>query len=393
MLTRLLAVLLILLPGTAVAQVTGRFYLEKQTFAPGEPVFLYFEATNSGTATQNIDQADPYNPICSGYQIRLSSDTIPDAPSSCEPTGIGGDCISSDSPLAPEKTHSERILLNYQHTIGAPGYYEVDAVKRLPFASADVEFFSAAKTTLEIHQVLHFWIDKNAVSPDPTMQAWVNQLRSSDESERYEAARILATMAPKSLESVLLSFADHPEFRAFAPLAFHGLNTPSSIMALADLLRQSEPGTPESMDSADFLAQTDDSEWFPLLLEVAQKNPQISTYLVDAAESGGEQILPFLRMLLNDSDETTQANAVSALGYTGSRDAVPILLTLLRSTDSWIAQSALYAMRQLTHRLTAGDWQQDPQSQYPRWAHWWNSAGLNASVYKPNQCGEVKTLL
>jgi len=40
-------------------QVSGRLYLEKETFAPGEPVFLYSEVTNTGTEALEINHADP----------------------------------------------------------------------------------------------------------------------------------------------------------------------------------------------------------------------------------------------------------------------------------------------------------------------------------------------
>ena len=37
-----------------MAQLTGEFYLDKATFAPGEPVFLYFKLSNKGSDTVEI---------------------------------------------------------------------------------------------------------------------------------------------------------------------------------------------------------------------------------------------------------------------------------------------------------------------------------------------------
>ena len=43
---------------------------------------------------------------------------------------------------------------------------------------------------------------------------------------------------PRFLEDTLLAFADSLELRRFAPLAFHRLNTPRSIAAMAHSLRK-----------------------------------------------------------------------------------------------------------------------------------------------------------
>lgn len=40
-----------------VAQVSGRFYLEKDTYAPDEPVFLYLEVMNDSPDGQNVLRA------------------------------------------------------------------------------------------------------------------------------------------------------------------------------------------------------------------------------------------------------------------------------------------------------------------------------------------------
>ena len=70
----LLAVLCYSTP--AIGQIVGRFYLEKNTFALGEPVFLNFEVSNSGREPEDIIRADPYS-FCAGYEIHLSSDPSP----------------------------------------------------------------------------------------------------------------------------------------------------------------------------------------------------------------------------------------------------------------------------------------------------------------------------
>lgn len=374
----------------AAGQVSGQFYMEKSTFAPGEPVFLYFEVTNDGPKSVNLLQADPYS-FCSGYQVSVSSD--PGLRSLCGPGGIAGSCLSSNVALQPGKKRIERILLNFEHNISAPSDYEVDAVRHLDHVGTDVDYFKATKDTLEVRTKLNFRVDQNTESNPMAFQPWVNQLKSTDPEKRREAARTLASVAPPSLENTLLTFADNPEIRQFAPLAFYRLNTPRSMAAMADLLRKAEPGTFEHIKSADYLAESGDQQWFPLLREVAQKNANISSYVDDAAELGGDKMLPTLISLMNSPDkEFTRINAVTAVGSTGSRAAVPILLDLLRSPDTDIADRARYALGLLTHRAASDVQSGSPQSQYFQWAQWWAREGTAAPIYRRTECGDYSPL-
>ena len=391
MVARSFVVLLALWPCALLGQVTGRFYLEKDTFAVGEPVFLYFEATNSGGEAQNALKASPYS-FCSGYQVHVSADAS--GSSSCAPLAFGGSCVSSDQRLEPGKTITERILLNYEHNIASAGEYELDVERHFSYAPAVEDYFRAAKTTIEVHAHLGFRIDENAIWNSDALQKWIEELHAQEWEKRTDAARILASLAPKSLEDVLLGFAGNSDLRQWAPLAFHRLNTSRSLEGLAKLLDTTEPGTYEHMKSAGFLGETGDAKWFPKLLEIARTKPNIASYVDDAAESGGEQMLPTLLSMLGDKDtQFVQPNAVSGFGYTGSRAAVPILLQLIRSSDAGTAQRALYGLRQLTHRDIGGErWFDNPQAQYPEWARWWNNEGASAPIYKATECGEIKSL-
>jgi HEAT repeats len=346
-------------PAASAAQISGRFFLERETYAIGEPVLLYFEVINNGSEPVNIPNADPYS-FCSGYTIEVSSDPRPT--SSCAPEGYGGSCAYSDITLKPGEKHTQRILVNDEHEVRAPGTYFVEAERSIRYAPSSLNYLEAAKSTMNVHERLVFHVDGSIGVEEASLQGWVQQLKSDDFAKRREAARILAAIAPPSLEELLVGFTDSAEFRTWAPRAMHGLNTPRSLQALADLLGKSEPGTYEHMKSADYLAETGDAKWYPVLREVAEKKPNIANYVDNAARSGGEQSLPLLLTLMQSPDkEFTRINAVTALGYTGSRGAIPILLNLLRSADLDIAQRALFALRELTHRTEGGPvWSEHP---------------------------------
>src|ERR1700722_16751255 len=146
MLTRWSIALLFFWPTVLFGQVTGHFYLEKNSYALGEPVFVYFETTNSGKKPVNVYRADPYS-SCSGYSIQASSDLPKN--SSCEPMATGGSCLFSDRTIEPGQSVTERILLNYAHKIDFTGQYEIEAEKTLSFAPADEDFFRTTKNNFK----------------------------------------------------------------------------------------------------------------------------------------------------------------------------------------------------------------------------------------------------
>jgi hypothetical protein len=353
---------------------------------------LYFEVTNGSPEGQSILQADPYS-FCSGYQVRVSSDEKPAG--TCGVAGWGGSCLSSNTLLPPQKTRTERILLNYEHKIDEPGEYDIEAIRCLPYADAKADYFSASRTDLEVRMQLHFRVDEKATPDQKALQEAVAELQSRDMTVRLEAARTLATLRPRSLETTLLGFAENEEFKRFAPLAFHKLNTTRSMAAMAELLVRSKVGTYEHMESAKYLGESGDPQWFPLLAEVAHNNAQISNYVADAAQSGGTQAVPLLAELLRSPDkEFTVLNAASGLGYTEAREAVPILLGLLGSPTPGVSERALWSLQQLTHMSRGGDRfsGESPQSQSARWIRWWARSQSTARIYKANECGEFSPL-
>lgn len=376
----LLAVLCYSAP--AIGQIVGRFYLEKNTFALGEPVFLNFEVSNSGRQAVDIIRANPYT-FCAGYEIHLSSDPSPT--STCPLLPDGGSCASSSVTVQPGARNNERILINYAHQIVEPGNYVMEASRRLPYGPEGGQL--PLRSTEEFHGRLHFFVDGRAKFDSGQLKNWVDQLQSVDIVKRGEAARTLASLAPPSLESTLLGFVEDGRFMSLAPLAMHRLNTPRSIAALAAILQRTQPGTPENLESAQFLASSGDPRWFPLLLALAQKHRSDGGYLYPAAISGGDRAVQFLVELMNSGTGPERQVAISALGYTGSRAAVPALLDLLRNSDQNTSERALYGLRELTHRTLTGA-KGPPESQYSIWLEWWSRYGISARIYKTTDCGE-----
>ena len=366
---------------SAAAQLTGEFYLQKTSFARWEPVFLYYRLTNNGWDSVTVASTlDPGQPCCSGHLITVSSDPIPTP--SCPLLG-GQGCNYTGPPsqprlLRPGESYIERFLLNFDHEINIPGDYWVEA------KHSGLE----NRTVGVVHTKLNFRVEENTIAPSE-LQPWLDGLKSADRSKRFEAARTLASIAPPSLEETLLGFINNPEFTGYAALAFHRLNTPRSMDAVAKLMQG--PVTSEQMEAAHYLAQTDNQKWYPLLRDAAEKNVRISSYPADAAELGGDKALPMLVALAKSPDrEFTGGNAIMAMGSTGSRDAIPVLLNYLISPDINISDRANYALQLLTHRTAVRDQvNRNRQTESAKWSQWWKREGATARIYKDTECGEM----
>jgi hypothetical protein len=369
---------------SAVAQVTGEFYMEKETFAPGEPVFLYFKLSNHGPDAIRLESPFVDQPSCSGNVIIVTSDPPP--AHSCVNLAENG-CVLNGGlkpvpPLLPGQSNVQRFLLNFNREINTPGDYLLEATHIAEPIGAGVE----TKANL------NFRVDADAAAyPAAKLRPWVDQLKSADPMKRAEAAQTIASIAPLSLEDTLIGFAANPEFQRYAPLALHRLNTPRTIEALASMVKASGPLTWEQIEAARYLAESGDQQWYPLLLDIAVKNGKISNYPAYAAELGGDRMLPALAEMAKNPD--TRLQAVMAMGSTASRQAVPMLLEFLWNEDMDTSQRAAGSLSQLTHR-TASQGERNPSSQteYALWLHWWRSEGATAPIYKDTDCGEMVPL-
>jgi hypothetical protein len=370
---------LAIVSATATAQLTGSFYLKKPTFTRGEPIFLYLAFVNKGPDTAELVTSDPDQPLCSGISITVSNDSIAFCRGSRDSMcSLNGQFRTRQ--LLSGQTFTMRVLLNFNHDIDATGDYWVDA----KYHGAPIKYNDGIPTAIGGAQArLAFRIDRGSIPPT-AWKPWLEQLQSPELEDRQEAAKTLASVAPPSLEETLLGFANSAEFRKYSPMAFYRLNTPRSIEAMAPYMEG--PVTNEQSEAARYLAKTNDQRWYPLLRD--------SVYRTDAAELGGEKMLPVLVALLNSPDRITRMNAVMAMGYTRSRAAIPILLDLAKDPDVDVTDRAVYSLRQLTHRTSYQPVQpRDVPAGYIKWSRWWEREGATAPIYQdPEWCGEALPL-
>ena len=110
-------------------------------------------------------------------------------------------------------------------------------------------------------------------------------------------------------------------------------------------------------------------------------------------KAGGTAAVPALVGMLKDSSIDIQQGAVRALYLTGSRSAVPVLISLLPSREWRVSLTAEYGLEVLTHRSGASTkLAKPPPDTYLKWDRWWKTDGQTAIIFKADQCGEIEPL-
>jgi hypothetical protein len=385
-------------PALAGSQLNGRFYLSKERYPAGEPVFLVFEVENKGTQPVTIKTADPLS-FCGGYKIEVEDAKRQDF--GCD-DAVGGSCASSGEVLNPGGRHIDRILLNQSYDLRRPGTYLLRVSHELPYGpgDGDLTVLNPGGTQETFTAQLEIVLETAQLSElKHEFQKYLLNLQSDDTRKRIEAAEVIANLAPPFLEGTILRMLDSPELRYFAVRGLRNLGTPDAHHALASFVKNTPPTqfAGAYQDAIRYLGEIGDSDDLSVLLKVAHANPSDSYSREVAMESagkvGGDDAIPLLASELKDPSIDVRQSAVRALYLTSSRNAVPVLIELLRSPEERVSGTAEFGLQVLTHRsATEPNSGVTPASGYAKWTRWWNTHRDSATIFRHDQCGDVVPL-
>jgi HEAT repeat protein len=222
---------------------------------------------------------------------------------------------------------------------------------------------------------------------------FVTNLDSSDLTQRSEAAAAIITLAPPSLEDVLIKLAN-TSYGFAAMDALRRANTPKTRDALA--LNAADNNTlVVRLEAIRNLGRTGDTKYLPMLLELMKSaNAQIRGAAAQAAGTlGGAAAVQDVAALVTNADAETRQIGANALGYTHARSAVPVLIGLLLDPNANVRQTAVAGLTVLTHRvvLDGSRWAdvtmpQDALFVHQKWTFWWNSHTDSAEIHGMNDC-------
>ena len=398
-------VLVAVLPGVigipCAAQLVGDFSLSKPRYLAGEPVFLSFTVKNMGEKAIRIRIADPLS-FCSGYHFEIPV-MRPRWSLPCGGDGRGGSCESSAEILHPGQSRTDRILLNAAYDLRKPGTYSLRVTYRLKYGLAheDLSALEQSATFKDFDSQERIVIEPSKEDElKPVFAQYVRDLDSADDHRRFEAAEVIAYLAPQLIEPTILKMLDRPLLQGYGVEGLRNLGTPSAHRALANFVKDS-PSTNIAgpyQEALRYLGEIGDAGDIPLLLNAAHANSPESWSRMEAIHSigmaGGAAAVSILQTELKDPSLDTEQAAVRALYLTGSRAAVPVLIGLLRSPEWRVSLTAEYGLEVLTHRSgpKTESLNPPPADTYSKWMRWWKTAGREAAIYKEDQCGAVVPL-
>ena len=387
----------------AASPLVGHFRLAEGQPVVGGPVFVIFELTNNGAQPLRIQMASPLSP-CAGYLFQIDGEKRADG--TCD--GLSGySCGAGTIELAPGAKTTQRVLLNYYYALSHPGPYHVHAKRAVRWWPAAHELFGE-------HGEQEIFEDVFAIELKPASTAelravfspYLEASTSENIQTREEAMQSIIFLAPPFLEDTLLKMLDSEQWGS-ALVGLRHLNTPRAREALAKIVEFGVPIAPDAdnLEAAErsdepsaamkYLGEMGDAAYFPLLLKATQQAPlgtQTRIYGTEAvAKLGGSDALSFLASEINASSEGQRIQGALGMSLTESRDAVPILIELLRSSDEQIRQVAEISLERLTHRAATSD---EASSLVPAWLHktwqtWWTSNSAAAAIYAHDECGET----
>jgi len=390
------------LPALAGSQLDGRLYLSKEKYVAGEPVYLVFEVENKGTQPVTIKTADPLS-FCGGYALEVEGAKPQESFWSfgCY-GGVGGSCISGSEVLKAGARHIDRILLNQTYDLRRPGTYSLRVSHELPYGTGDgdLTMLSPGDTHETFDAQLNIVLESSQDSElKPEFQTYLLGLRSDDSRRRTEAANVIADLAPPFLEGTILQMLDSPDLKYYGVRGLHNLGTPTAHQALVSFVRNSQTTreTGAYQDAIRYLGQMGDHTDLAMLLRVARANlPDSSSRelaMESAGEVGGDDAVPLLVAELKDPSIDVKQSAVRALYLTGSINAVPVLIELLRSTEERVSWTAEFGLQVLTHRsATTPNSGVTPATTYAKWNQWWNTHRDSVTIFKYDQCGDIVPL-
>jgi hypothetical protein len=381
-LNRIIAVVMLIAGSCTLAEaqaLAARYHPEKASSPLGEAVFVLVELTNISSSTVQFDDG----PCAQSFKPVVSIKHRPtDRLYGCTGGGTAGDCLGSFVELKPGEKLLRRYLLPDGLEPDSPGDFDYAVERQITFyarvGSHKVVGRQEVKETFTIHAV-----QANRARLEADYAPLVADLQSRDSLRHFVAVSAITQHPQEFLEPVILNLSQAPQTMSASITGLKKLGTDRAKKRLAELTGSGyEEYVRQPATTA--IAELGDTSYCELMLQTMSLR---HGYTSEIAARGagllcGEKAVPELIFLLQKP--TFPAYEIAyALGNTGSRTAVPILIELFSNADADIRRAAKEALYTLTHRQSNGD---DSGADHQNWVSWWTLQGKTAEIFNPAEC-------
>jgi hypothetical protein len=407
-----------------------RMALSKTTVLLGEPVWVDVTLTNRSAEAIGVDWGTE---CCGATAISLQ---VPEAvQGNGEPKSCGGMACSCPSGgpavLLPGASETRLYVLKGDFRLTHPGRYTVMISKSFPYAvdplaqsvmlpkdhptemrsahamlqvmPPDPVLLLALEQSLAAEASEHYREAPFAADPNLRTEAYRAAVRAWSDANRaaqmehsvrsYALYAGLAAYPASGMEPVFESWQTPPQQVGYGVTALYHLNT---VAALARLVMLPNPNSETAgaaiaatrFGAADSLGRMGDRSYLPLLEQLtADENLSVRMLATLAVgRLGGAEAVPFLSRLAQTArSEQDRNDAVQALGFTASAEAVPLLIDLFSSPAVSTAPS--YWLMVLTHhQISIAGRQLSAQEIQLAWRNWWGMHSDRAQIFGPDEC-------
>lgn len=385
----------------SAAQVEVSLAPSKSIYIAGEPVFVVASITNTGTTPVTIVVPSP-DSCLSAMTVFIEGLSRSDQPHCADPNTLG--CVY-DGPGAqlvqvnPGAHYEIQRLLNLIYDLRQAGPYHARVNLHLEYMDqpkVDGKY-SFKQRNFENRVVLD--IENRPGDLQAAFSPVVADLESSDGTRQHYAQVVLLTLAPRFAEDRILALADRQDLTNLAMPALRKLGTPAAIEELesiafepqdSDISREGQ--REQALEQIKYLH---DKSLLPRLYAVMEADRWRSIRWAAAsavARIGHGEAVPAIAKMLANPDPLIAFAAAEAMGDTGSRAAVGVLISAVpNASQGNVLPAIAEALGRLTHRETSSDPDQRAAI-YKQWSDWWAIRNTSAPIYDPDTCGVIRQL-
>ena len=367
------------------AQVEGRFFLNKDSYAVGEPLLFSVEIKNTGSET--VFLFPKTGAQCSDSISLWMHSAKPNQGMACGTSWVT--CLDDPTELKPGQIYSPNWPLDFWYRIEHEGVYTTNLTGHARFSGLRggiQEITFSSELQLKV-------VPGNPDDVRATLEKFQADLQSKDIQVRHHALDVLATIAPDYFHDETLRLARDPDaFNVMhAASALARMNTPEARAALAEILTR--PGTTDNdRDARDGaiqgLGDSGDPSYMQMLIPFAEKEgTRESDFAVIAIGKLGQgSAVPLLQGYLRSPSPEHRIAVAYALRFTVAPEAVDVLIDTLRDNDANVRQKVADNLAELTGHsvVQPGSPAPAPQQLENLWRVWWQKNGAQTKLVAPN---------
>ncbi len=370
------------------AQITARFYLNKDSYSVGEPLMFTMEVKNQTPDTIYLF------PKPSGKCSDLFTFSMNGPGMLCE-TRFETECTDDTVDVKAGDTYTAQWPLDFWYRIDHEGKWDVTISRKTHYTG-----LKTGVRSLDFSSQLQL----NVVPGDPAqveevLRKFQADLQSPDPNVRHDALDVLATTAPDYFhdETMRLAREEDAFYVEHAVGALSRMNTPETRAMLAEIIttRKIDSDSEEAArcHAIEGLGMSGDASYLAMLVPYADhtNTPCEGELAMQAmARLGRGSAVPQLQTYLHSQDPKQRLYAVEALRITSAPEAVDPLIGALRDKDADVRAKAAASLSELTgHSIVKpGQPSPGPIQLENLWRTWWHNHQQTAKMveYPPMIC-------